>query len=110
MLHIVAFSKEARRSFRKLLNKKALGADPRASKWVQGLDLNQRPSGYEPATINIEQQLFTQFGTADSVQNHVNCEKVVSLSLPALLEVALRQKYIVGLVRTTKLAMSIKHS
>jgi hypothetical protein len=54
--------------------------------------------------------LFTQFGTADSVQNHVNCEKVVSLSLPALLEVALRQKYIVGLVRTTKLAMSIKHS
>jgi hypothetical protein len=34
---------------RKLLNKKALGGDPRVSNWVQGLDLNQRPSGYEPA-------------------------------------------------------------
>jgi len=31
----------------KLFNKKALGAGPRASNWVQGLDLNQRPSGYE---------------------------------------------------------------
>jgi hypothetical protein len=75
-----------------------------------GLDLNQRPSGYEPAIIDMEQQLFTQFRTADSVQNHVNCEKAVSLSLPALLEVALRQKYIVGLVRKTKLSSSIKHS
>jgi hypothetical protein len=27
-------------------NKKALGVGPRASNWVQGLDLNQRPSGY----------------------------------------------------------------
>ena len=31
-----------------LSNKMALGAGPRASNWVQGLDLNQRPSGYEP--------------------------------------------------------------
>jgi hypothetical protein len=77
---------------------------------VQGLDLNQRPSGYEPAIIDAEQQLFAQFRTADSVQNDVNCEKAVSLSLPALLEVALRQKYIVGLVRKTKLASSVKHS
>ena len=36
------------RGFRKSLNKKALGVDPRTSNWVQGLDLNQRPSGYEP--------------------------------------------------------------
>jgi hypothetical protein len=78
--------------------------------WVQGLDLNQRPSGYGPATINTEQQLFTQFRTADSVQDHVHCEKAVALSLPTLLEVALRQKYIVGLARKTKLASFIKHS
>jgi hypothetical protein len=77
---------------------------------VLGLDLNQRPSGYEPAIIDVEQQLFTQFRAAGSVQNHVNYEKAVSLSLPALLEVALRQKYIVGLVRKTKLTEFIKHS
>jgi hypothetical protein len=77
---------------------------------VQGLDLNQRPSGYEPATIDIDQQSFKQFITADSVQNHVTCEKAVARSLPALLEVALRQKYIVDLARKTKLASSIKHS
>lgn len=76
---------------------------------MRGLDLNQRPSVYEPATIDIERQFFTQFRTGDSVQNHVNCEKAVALSLPALLEVALRQKYIVGLDRKTKLPMSIKH-
>ena len=92
-----------------LFNKKTPGAGPRASNWVQGLDLNQRPSGYEPAIIDTEQQLFTQFRTADSVRNHVNCEKAVALSLPALLEVALTQKYIVGLARKTKLPMSIKH-
>jgi len=33
---------------RNSINKKALGMYPRASNWVQGLDLNQRPSGYEP--------------------------------------------------------------
>src|SRR5687768_9354974 len=35
-------------SARKLLNKKPSRADGRANNWVQGLDLNQRPSGYEP--------------------------------------------------------------
>jgi hypothetical protein len=30
------------------INKKALPSSGRASNWVQGLDLNQRPSGYEP--------------------------------------------------------------
>jgi hypothetical protein len=80
------------------------------SNWVQGLDLNQRPSGYETTIIDTDQQSFTQFRTADSVQNHVNCEKAVALSLQELLEVALRQKYIVGLARKTKLASSVKHS
>ena len=31
-----------------LLKEKALPSSGRASNWVQGLDLNQRPSGYEP--------------------------------------------------------------
>jgi hypothetical protein len=48
MLHIVAFSTSTVTDFRKPLNKKALGRGPRALNWVQGLELNQRPSGYEP--------------------------------------------------------------
>ena len=34
--------------FPKLLNKKPSELFRRVSNWVQGLDLNQRPSGYEP--------------------------------------------------------------
>jgi hypothetical protein len=30
------------------LNKKPLGLSPRGLNWVQSLDLNQGPSGYEP--------------------------------------------------------------
>jgi hypothetical protein len=37
---------------RKPLNKKPSEVIPRVSNWVQGLDLNQRPSGYEPEGIN----------------------------------------------------------
>jgi len=38
-----------RRGFRPPLNPKSL--KPKASNWVKGLDLNQRPSGYEPSLI-----------------------------------------------------------
>jgi len=33
---------------RNFFNKKPLEVFPGVSNWVQGLDLNQRPSGYEP--------------------------------------------------------------
>ena len=36
------------RKSRKPFNKKPPEVFPRVSNWVQGLDLNQRPSGYEP--------------------------------------------------------------
>ena len=38
----------ALRKSRKSLNKKPPEGFPGVSNWVQGLDLNQRPSGYEP--------------------------------------------------------------
>ena len=57
---------------------------------MQGLDLNQRPSGYEPAIIDAVQQWFTPFQTPDFVQNHVVCGKAVSPSLATPLEIALR--------------------
>ena len=41
---------------RKSLNKKPSEGFRRVSNWVQGLDLNQRPSGYEPVLPAIEQQ------------------------------------------------------
>ena len=47
---MVAFFAAVRPNFRKTFNKKALGAGPRALNWVQGLDLNQRPSGYAEPT------------------------------------------------------------
>ena len=45
---------------RNSINKKALGMYPRASNWVQGLDLNQRPSGYEPN--NLPMKVMRQSG------------------------------------------------
>jgi hypothetical protein len=41
-------------NFRNSLNKKPSEVFPRASKWVQGLDLNQRPSGYEGNLIAVD--------------------------------------------------------
>src|SRR5580692_9095947 len=44
----VAFSKSDPADFRNSLNEKPPEGFPGVSNWVQGLDLNQRPSGYEP--------------------------------------------------------------
>lgn len=41
---------------RNSLNKKPSEVFPRVSNWVQGLDLNQRPSGYEPLLAALHQQ------------------------------------------------------
>jgi hypothetical protein len=47
LLHVARVAIALSKS-RKSLNKKPLEVFPGVSNWVQGLDLNQRPSGYEP--------------------------------------------------------------
>ncbi|MGD1032386.1 MAG: hypothetical protein ABSA05_14755 [Opitutaceae bacterium] len=60
-MHDVAFSEADDHDFHNYLNKKPSDWFQRVSNWVQGLDLNQRPSGYEPAALNVfNTLLFTQ--------------------------------------------------
>ena len=56
-------SKSDAPDFANSLNKKPPEVFPRVSNWVQGLDLNQRPSGYEPVIqLARSQRTKAKFG------------------------------------------------
>ena len=57
----VTFSKSDSPDFHNSLNKKPPEGFPGVSNWVQGLDLNQRPSGYEPWVMLFSRNVFRNF-------------------------------------------------
>jgi hypothetical protein len=59
---------------RKPLNEKPLGLNPRGLNWVQSLDLNQGPSGYEPDSRIVPSDLTRRLRSG-RVMDGRNCEK-----------------------------------